>query len=1394
MFRFNKYFLLFLTIPIFVSAQINISDIPSDSLQKTNEEISLVELYSTLMTDENEVKNKRDLYSQHFQIDDTTNIVIINSSPIHYKDEFYNYVSINNNIIPVNDNVSQEWVYQNESNDIKFYFNENATKCLIKNDLDGTELVELFFSDYKEGGQVEIIGNTIKYTTTSEIYEWKINGSAIIQNTYSLVNSNQQTTPKFTLKSNWLTQYSDITPLAKVSSDTNNIIETTKIYNLQNDNYIQIIEPIQDYTNVSMAADSLIATNVISVTNSDNLNSSTSGYVYKHNPSYSASGIPSNYLYIQNTSSSGCSTGRRGYVRYNISSIPDGSNVTDVDQYVYVFALEELWNDYLNYDVRRITHDVSSSSTTYEQIWDDIQYGTLYENDEWVSNPPAWEWSDIPAENDIENALSSNWFMLGYMVECNENNPDFYAKFYGTYDPPNLPYMAIVYTPPTDPYISGYITQSSGSAISGVTVTFNNGGGSDVTDANGYYSEQVPYGWTGTATPNLSGWSFSPLNRSYSNVTNNDINENYTGTPPANPDIDVSPNSITINEPSNNNSSVITENSDLEYKINLKNRQFVPPANVVNEAISSIKEEGGNHIIIQFTELPTVDKLNLVNINTINYIPNNAILATVDSNFNWNNLPNVRWIGKLLPSDKISVSAMTIIEDSSPITLLTFIVEAFSDVDGNMLKTIINGLGGDVDTHPDFPAHMYLVTGTIEVFLSLSNNSNISWISVSSTHILHKQPSNYCPGPSTIYGPIPNFVANGNGWDGPGLGSIALTYHFVNGTPDIAGDLEQNEMVRSTNIWSQYAQIFWAETPNRFQNRSVDFRFATGDHCSSDPFDGPGGTLAHCFYPSPPINETRAGDCHFDEDETWNIGSQYDLFSVSLHELGHGLGLMHTDVPNSVMLPVYAGVVTDLGEDDIAGIRSLYASNENILITNTGNAILNILSIADNKSWLSTSDYPNTPFSIVSDNSQNVNVNIDWSQFGDTQQTGTITITSNDPDEQSVTVSVTAIPEPPSDPVISGSITQSTGSAISGVTVTFNNGGGSDVTDANGYYSEQVPYGWTGTATPSLSGWSFSPENIPYNSSVTNDKTNENYTGTPSSNPVISGYITQSNGSAISGVTVTFTNSGGTNITDANGYYSKEVPYGWTGTATPSLSGWSFSPENIPYNSSVTSDKINENYTGTYLNPCISGSIIYNTESGKFNFCEGGIWVEKNGSTTLFSEQFSTDVFGNGDWARSDGSISVNTTDGWLHIGAGGGYDGFAEKIVNLSSPITVESRMKLVSGGNNYRLPALKLYYGPTDDDVVDIFYLRNDNSQYGWRFKGWTFLETHSPTGENIWVTVKAIIRADGGELLAKFDSDNAFTSIITKSWSIPNTIVKIRYGQPWDAVCEIDYISVY
>ena len=76
----------------------------------------------------------------------------------------------------------------------------------------------------------------------------------------------------------------------------------------------------------------------------------------------------------------------------------------------------------------------------------------------------------------------------------------------------------------------GYtISGSIGVTGAGTTLSYTDGPDKTVTaDSNGDYSLAVSYDWTGVVTPSLAGYTFTPDHRSYSNVTANKINQDYT--------------------------------------------------------------------------------------------------------------------------------------------------------------------------------------------------------------------------------------------------------------------------------------------------------------------------------------------------------------------------------------------------------------------------------------------------------------------------------------------------------------------------------------------------------------------------------------------------------------------------------------------------------------------------------------------------------------------------------------------------------------------------------------------------------------------------------------------------------------------------------------------------
>lgn len=152
-----------------------------------------------------------------------------------------------------------------------------------------------------------------------------------------------------------------------------------------------------------------------------------------------------------------------------------------------------------------------------------------------------------------------------------------------------------------------------------------------------------------------------------------------------------------------------------------------------------------------------------------------------------------------------------------------------------------------------------------------------------------------------------------------------LTFAFVSGTADLAGDTERPPVRNAFATWQAQIPIDFSEV-GVANNPNFTIGWFTGNHGDGSSFDGPSNTLAHAFFP-PPCGGVHSGKFHFDDAETWRLQAGpgvFDTETVALHEIGHLLGLDHSTVPGAVMFPTYAGARRALSQDDIDGIRRLY--------------------------------------------------------------------------------------------------------------------------------------------------------------------------------------------------------------------------------------------------------------------------------------------------------------------------------------------------------------------------------------------------------------------------------------------------------------------------------------
>lgn len=164
---------------------------------------------------------------------------------------------------------------------------------------------------------------------------------------------------------------------------------------------------------------------------------------------------------------------------------------------------------------------------------------------------------------------------------------------------------------------------------------------------------------------------------------------------------------------------------------------------------------------------------------------------------------------------------------------------------------------------------------------------------------------------------------------------------------------------------------------------------------------------------------------------------------------------------------------------------------------------------------------------------------------------------------------------------ISGVVTTADGKGVGGVVVVGDNGATSALTTSDGSYSIVVSNHWDGTVIPSKAGWLITPPLNTY-TNISNDIPAQNYTAYQ---PKISGIASKSDGTPLTGATITANNGGGNTTTNLDGYYEIAVPYQWSGTVSAILVGYYFADK--PYANTI-SDQTNQDFNG--YQPTISGS------------------------------------------------------------------------------------------------------------------------------------------------------------------------------------------------------------
>lgn len=367
-------------------------------------------------------------------------------------------------------------------------------------------------------------------------------------------------------------------------------------------------------------------------------------------------------------------------------------------------------------------------------------------------------------------------------------------------------------------------------------------------------------------------------------------------------------------------------------ELHLKTRLASGERAAAEDSVSRSMSGERRHWLIQFAERPTSGDIAAIELHGARIASpapewGYVISAGPESDLAGLNLARVERIGV---RDKLSpeLKSLFISGEVAPArqrTANSFVIEFHPDVEPGVARRILSESGLRVLEHSQLLNQHYLVEARPDELTRLAEWDEVAYVFPSSDDLVDGSPIHPCHGALTETGPVGQSVALvGPGW-APGKGSARLNYALGALTQKLDNAKLKAEIRRAFAEWSKYAQIDFSESAQLSAFRTLAFRWGRGASGGPLPFDGPGRMLAYTYYPSPPNPEPVAGDLYFDDDENWQFGADIDAFSVILHEIGHALGLGHSDKPGAVMYPYYRRA-SGLTDEDVGAVRNLYAA------------------------------------------------------------------------------------------------------------------------------------------------------------------------------------------------------------------------------------------------------------------------------------------------------------------------------------------------------------------------------------------------------------------------------------------------------------------------------------